>query len=250
MKIDVINISGKKVSSLELPQEIFEADINQQLIAQAIRVYRANQRQGTNRVKSRGDVVRTKAKVWRQKGTGRARHGARSAPIFVGGGAAHAPTGLETYSLKMSKKMKRKALFSALSTKAKDKQIMVIDGLDTIKPKTKQASQILTAISGYQRTKKLLLVMPKSLPNVIQATRNLAGVSLTSANRLNVYEILNHHQLVFLKDSIDSIIKTYLTPSPKKASPTTTKSSTPTTKPKSTPKKPTAKKTIKKQSAK
>jgi len=137
-KVDVYNLSGIKSGQMELPKNIFAVKINESLMAQAVRVYLSNQRKSRTKTKSRGEIVLTKAKWFRQKGTGRARHGARSAPIFVGGGVAHGPTGEQNYHLKMSKKMKKQALFSALTSKFKANEVMVIKDLAKIEPKTKK----------------------------------------------------------------------------------------------------------------
>ena len=120
--LDVYSTSGKKTSTTSVKKKFFEAKINSSLMAQAIRVYLSNQRQAPAKTKSRGEVKVTKKKVWRQKGTGRARHGSRNAPIFVGGGKAHGPSGTQNYKLKMSKKMKKASLFSALSEQFKAKK--------------------------------------------------------------------------------------------------------------------------------
>ena len=145
-KIDVYTITGTKSGQIELPKEIFAAKVNKPLMAQAVRVYLGNQRRSGARAQTRSEVNRTKAKWFRQKGTGHARHGARSAPIFVGGGKAHGPTGEENYHLKMSQAMKKKALFSALTARLNDNEIMVIKDLAKIEPKTKKMSEILNKL--------------------------------------------------------------------------------------------------------
>ncbi len=142
-KVDLYTINGTKSGQIDLPKEIFAAKINEPLMTQAVRVYLSNQRQALARAQTRSEVNRTKAKWFRQKGTGRARHGARSAPIFVGGGKAHGPTGEQNYCLKMSKAMKKKALFSALTAKLKDKEIIIVKGMEKVEPKTKKMSEIL-----------------------------------------------------------------------------------------------------------
>src|SRR3989344_1501184 len=131
------NVRGAKNGSLALPKEVFGVKINQPLMAQAVRVYLANQRQGNASTKSRGDISLTTAKWYRQKGTGRARHGAKSAPIFVGGGVAHGPKPKD-YSLNLPQKMKKAALYSELSLKAKDGEIKILSGLSKITPKSKE----------------------------------------------------------------------------------------------------------------
>ncbi len=213
-KIEVYDLTGAKSGQIELPKEIFAAKINQPLMAQAVRVYLSNQRRSLARAQTRGEVDRTKAKWFRQKGTGHARHGARSAPIFVGGGKAHGPTGEENYHLKMSQAMKRKALFSALTTKLRDKEIIVVKGLAKVEPKTKKMMEVMKNLkikTKNDKTKlKILLVLPKSITNVIRAGRNIEGVNLVQANSLNTYKVLNGGQIIFMEESLAKLKETFL----------------------------------------
>ncbi|MCJ7792515.1 MAG: 50S ribosomal protein L4 [Candidatus Marinimicrobia bacterium] len=208
-KADLYTLTGRKTGQISLPKEIFAASINEQLMAQAIRVYLANQRKAGAKTKTRGEVIGSRRKIWRQKGTGRARHSDRYAPIFVGGGRAHGPTGEENYKLKMSKAMKKKALFSALTSKLKAEEIVVIKGLAKIEPKTKAMVKTIKNLPLKKR-KKVLLVLPSVLENVIRAGRNLAGLELVQANQLNPYQILNHDQLVFMEESLEKLKETFL----------------------------------------
>ena len=223
LKIDLYTINSTKSGQIELPKEIFGAKINQPLMAQAVRVYLSNQRQASARVQTRSEVNRTKAKWFRQKGTGRARHGARSAPIFVGGGKAHGPTGEQNYCLKMSKAMKKKALFSALSAKLKDKEIIIVKGMEKVEPKTKKMSEILENLAKNWKLEisipkesrgagnwKLTLVLPQKLDNVTRAARNIPKVNLIQAALLNTYEVLNGGKLIFMRESIDKLKQTFL----------------------------------------
>lgn len=207
-KADLYTITGRKSGQLSLPKEIFGAPINEQLMAQAIRVYLSNQRKAKAKTKTRAEIRGSRRKIWRQKGTGRARHGDRYAPIFVGGGRAHGPTGKENYKLKMSKAMKKKALFSALTSKLKEKEVIAIKGLGKVEPKTKEMAKIITSLP-LKGKKKILLVLPTILDNVIRAGRNLAGVDLAQANQLNTYQILNHDQLVLMEESIEKLKETF-----------------------------------------
>jgi len=203
MKIPVFDISGKKTKDITLPKEIFEVKINPDLIAQALRTYTSNQHQRSSVVKTRGEVKRTKAKVWRQKGTGRARHGSRNAPIFVGGGVAHGPKVDPKARLKLSKKMRILALTSALSTKVKD--ILAVENLDSIKPKTKSAQTLLSKIVDYKHTLKdrILIVLPESQKNTLLSFRNLPGVEITQANRINIYEIIKSKKIILDPNSLE-----------------------------------------------
>jgi large subunit ribosomal protein L4 len=207
----VFDVKGKIAGHTELPEEIFGVKINSSLMSQAIRVYLANQRQGTSKTKDRGEVDRTTKKVWQQKGTGRARHGSRRAPIFVGGGRVFGPTPRDL-SLSISKKMKVLALFSALSSKLKDNQIKIIKGLEVIEPKTKLMAQVLKDL-GINRGSKTLLVMPKAgkeSESVYRAGRNIQGLEISSANSLNVYKILDNTLVLLMKDSIENIKNTFI----------------------------------------
>ena len=212
LKISVFNTSGKVVESYSLPKEIFGAPINTQIMTQAVRVYLANQRRGTVKTKSRGEVKISTRKIYRQKGTGRARHGAASAPIFVGGGIAFGPRQRD-YSLKLSQKMKTVALFSALSAKLKDGEIKIVSGLEKIEPKTKKMADIIGKLSLDVKNKQTLLVMPKGgkdFENVSKAARNIQGIRILSSNLLNTYQVLQSNQILFMKNSIDAIKETFL----------------------------------------
>lgn len=211
LNVSVFDIKGKVAGHIELPSEIFGAKINNPLMSQAVRVYLANQRQGTVKTKDRGEVNKTTKKIWQQKGTGRARHGSKRAPIFVGGGLAFGPKPRDL-SLSISKKMKTLALFSALSSKLKDNEIKIVKGLETVTPKTKIMSGVLKSL-GIQDDKKVLLIMPKAggeSQNVYRASRNIEGVEILSANTLNAYRILDNELILLMKDSIDVIKDTFV----------------------------------------
>lgn len=211
LNASVLDTKGKTVGHLTLPSEIFGVKVNEMLVAQAVRVYLANQRLGTAKTKDRGEVNRTTQKVWRQKGTGRARHGSRRAPIFVGGGVAFGPRPKDP-SLNLSKKMKNLALFSALSSKLLSSEIKIIKGLEKIDPKTKIMSTILKNL-GLEETQKILLVMPKistESQNVYRAARNIEGVQILSANTLNAYRVLDNKMILFMNDSINTIKDTFI----------------------------------------
>jgi len=213
-KTDLLDINGKKVGIINLPPEIFAAEISPQLMAQAVRVYLANQRKAHPKTKTRAEVNRTKAKWYRQKGTGRARHGSRAAPIFVGGGVAHGPTGEQNYKLKMPKKMKRVALFSALTSKFKEGEILVVKGLETIEPKTKKMAEILEKFQIPIRQPadkfQILLILPKLLKNIVLGGRNLKNLEITQANDLNAYQVLASDRLIFVPEAIDKLKEVFL----------------------------------------
>lgn len=213
IRVNLYNIAGKVKGKVTLPQEIFAAPINKKLIAQAIRVHLANCRQGTASVKTRGKIKGSGRKIWRQKGTGRARHGDRYAPIFVGGGVAHGPKPKD-FSLKLSKKMKRKALFGTLTLKLKRKRLVVVDDFNKLQPKTKEILKIMKNLKlktqNSNLKEKTLLVVPKKQESVILAGRNLENLSLSSPELLNSWEVLNCQKLVLAKEAILKLKKTFL----------------------------------------
>ncbi len=202
LTVSVYDVKGKSAGTLTLPVELFGQEINQKLLAQAVRVYRANQRQGTAKTKTRGEVSYSTRKLWKQKGTGRARHGGRGAPLFVKGGTAHGVK-LRDYSLSLSKNMKKAALISALSSKVAE--IKVVKGFEKIEQKTKIVASAFDTM-GLMAT-KTLFVLPKDLENVYKAARNIKGVTVTVADRLTTYDILQTKTLVFMQESIGVLEK-------------------------------------------
>jgi len=208
--VPMFDVKGAKAGTVALPKEIFGAKINDNLMAQAVRVYLANQRLGTASVKSRGEINASTKKIYRQKGTGRARHGAKSAPIFVHGGVAMGPKPHD-FSLKLPKKMKKAALLSALSAKLKDGEIKVLSGYEKIEPKTKSMDKALKNI--YKDGKRnVLLITYKSeneLDSLKRASRNLKDVKIINADLLNTYEVIRSRELLFLKSSINALKNTF-----------------------------------------
>jgi large subunit ribosomal protein L4 len=193
MVVPMYNTRGEEVGEVELRSDIFEVSINVPLMHQALVRQLANARQGTHTAKSRGEVNRTKAKWYRQKGTGRARHGSRNANLFVGGGVAHGPKPRK-YTKKMPRKMRRAALRSALSVKAMEKQIVVLDVLEMEAPKTKEMAVVLGNLGLDQR---VLILLPEQNEPVEKSARNLPQVKTLRANYLNVRDLLGHdHVLV------------------------------------------------------
>jgi large subunit ribosomal protein L4 len=206
MKVNVIDLSGKKsAASVSLPENIFGVKVSPVVLAQYIRVYLSRQRSSRAQAKTRGQVAGTTAKMWRQKGTGRARHGSRKAPIFVGGGKAHGPTGLENYNLRVSKKVRRLALLGALTSKVND--VRVVTSLDSVATKTNTLSKSLKSLIT-SKTPRLTLVLPDTKQNIIKASRNLDFITTTQASRLNAYEVLNSPLLVFTEDSLTKLTNT------------------------------------------
>lgn len=209
LSVEVFDVTGKSIGLVELPKEIFGAPINNVIMAQAIRVYLANQRQGTKSTKTRGEVRGSTRKIYKQKGTGRARHGAIRAPIFVHGGVAHGPKS-QDYSLLMPKKMKKAALFSALSSKARNNEIKIVKNLDKIEQKTKEMTKVLKNLNLDGKNNRVLLVLPSDLTNVQKASRNIEGVNTTVAQRLNTYEVLDNKMLLMMDLAVEEIKKHFL----------------------------------------
>lgn len=199
LKLPVLDLAGKKLTEIELPKEVFDAKVNLPLMAQAVRVYLSNQRRAFAKTKTRGEISGSTIKIWKQKGTGRARHGDRYAPIFVGGGRAHGPKGDQSYHLSLPKKMKKAALFSALTGKIEDKKVVIVDGLEKTKGKTKEAEKIITKLLGekFNRKKNHLLILAETYVKVKKGFRNLPYLNLSLLPYLNTHLILAHDYLIF-----------------------------------------------------
>jgi len=201
MEFPVVDTSGKEVSKVDLPTDIFEAKINVGLMHQAFVRQLANARQGTHSTLSRGEIRMTTAKWYRQKGTGRARHGAQSAPIFVGGGLAHGPKPRD-YTKKMPKKMRRGAIRSALSTLVRDNQLVVVDKLDMDTPKTKEVSQMLNGLVNDQSALILVTAEQKSMR---KSVNNLADAHSIIVNYLNIRDLLKYDKVIMPLDTLEVI---------------------------------------------
>jgi large subunit ribosomal protein L4 len=189
------------VGEVELRSDIFEVPVSVPLMHQALVRQLANARQGTHKTKSRGEVSRTKAKWYRQKGTGRARHGSRNAPVFVGGGIAHGPKPRD-YAKKMPRKMRRAALRSALSAKVADEQLVVVDELEMKEPKTKDMAQALAKLKLNQ---KVLILLPERNETVEKSVRNLPQVKVLRASYLNVRDLLGYDQVLIPVGALEVI---------------------------------------------
>lgn len=204
MTIDVFNTKGEKTGKMRLPKEIFGVEASPQLLAQAVRVYLANQKKARPKTKTRGEVVGSTRKIWRQKGTGRARHGDRYAPIFVGGGVAHGPRGI-LKRLTMPKKMKKKALLGSLSNKVREKKLLAVEGLEKIKLKTKEMAKVLQKLR--KKEIKTLLILKTDEKKVVRAARNIADVNIAYFNQLNCYQVINSDLIIFSKEALEDFNK-------------------------------------------
>jgi len=208
MKVDVLNMDGQKVKSVELSAKIFEAPINTSLMHQAYTRQIANARLGTHKTKGRSEVSGGGRKPWRQKGTGRARQGSIRSPQWVGGGKVHTPKPRD-YSQKMPRKMRRAALRSALSVKASDQSILVLDEITLSEPKTRQMSQLMNTLVGET---SVLVIIPEKNENYDQINRaanNMPDLKLILANYMNIRDLLGFDKVIIPLAALD-VIESYL----------------------------------------
>lgn len=204
MEVDVLNMEGEKIRTVELPAQIFEAPINIDLMHQAYIRQMANARLGTHSTKSRGEVSGGGKKPWKQKGTGRARQGSTRAPQWVGGGKVHTPKPRD-YTTPMPHKMRLAALRSALSARASEKAIVVVDGLSLAEAKTKLMAQVMTKLVGAESA--VILIPEKNEANeiIIRSANNLAGTKTMLASYLNIRDLLSFDKIVMPVQSLDVI---------------------------------------------
>lgn len=198
LSIPVYSLTGRAVGTLSLPKEFFGQKVNKKLLAQAVRVYSTNQKILPGSTKTRGEVEGSTAKIYRQKGTGRARHGSIRAPIFVGGGIVFGPKPRKV-RLELPQKMKKAALISALSSKMADKNIIGLAGIEKATGKTKEVADL---IKHLKFTTALIVVGVKA-ENMVRASKNIAHLTILPVNQLNAYEILRHKSLIISKESLE-----------------------------------------------
>ena len=202
--VKVYNMSGAEVGSIDLNDDIFAIDVNEHAMHLAVVQYLANQRQGTQSAKTRAEVSGGGRKPWRQKGTGRARQGSIRSPQWTGGGVVFAPKPRD-YSFKLNKKLKRIALKSALTTKAVENKIIVLDELILTEVKTKEMVKVLSNLNAD----KALIVMDGSNKNVMLSARNIPEVKTAAVNTINVYDLLKYNTLVMTKEAVAKIEEVY-----------------------------------------
>jgi len=207
MKVDVLNMQGEKVRQVELPAAIFEASINVDLMHQAFIRQMANARLGTHDTKVRGEVAGGGRKPWKQKGTGRARQGGTTAAQWVGGGRIHTPHPRK-YTQRMPLKMRRAALRSALTVKAAEAGIILVDELMLPEPKTKLMSQALNAIAGQARTLVLLPEKTAAYDAIYRATNNIESAKVLMAGYLNVRDVLGYDKVIMPVSALDVLTAT------------------------------------------
>ncbi|MBU1177223.1 50S ribosomal protein L4 [Patescibacteria group bacterium] len=212
MKQVIYNQKGEEIKTVELPADIFGLELNKDLVHQVVVTQMANARKVIAHTKDRSERRGGGRKPWRQKGTGRARHGSIRSPIWRGGGISFGPTKERVFTKKINKKMKQKALFMALSSKVKDKEMVLLDKLEIKEVKTKSMTSILNNLKDKLKkdlTKSVLIVLPKTDLKVIRANNNIAKTKTIRADSLNVLDVLNYKYLLMVQDSIDVIKKTY-----------------------------------------
>ena len=200
----VYNMEGKEVGTIELNDAVFGVEVNEHLVHMAVVQQLANNRQGTQKAKTRSEVSGGGRKPWRQKGTGHARQGSTRSPQWTGGGVVFAPVPRD-YSFKMNKKEKRAALKSALTSKVQDAKLIVVDELKFDAIKTKNFAAVMSNLN----VNKGLVVLAENDANVVLSARNMADVNTTLVNNINVYDVMNAKTVVLTKDAVAKIEEVY-----------------------------------------
>ena len=204
-KIDVIDMKGKKVSDIELADNIFGIKPNEAIVHSVLVNYLANQRQGTQSTKTRAEVSGGGKKPWRQKGTGRARQGSIRAPQWIKGGIALGPKP-RSYKYSVNKKEKRLAIKSVLSSKVLEKELTVVDKLELAEIKTKT---MVKALQDLKVEGKTLIILPENNKNVLMSSRNIEGVKTIVANNINVFDLLKYNNLILPVDTVKKLEEVY-----------------------------------------
>lgn len=204
-KIDVYDIKGKKVSDIELADNVFGIEPNENIVHSVLVNYLANQRQGTQSTKTRAEVRGGGRKPWRQKGTGRARQGSIRAPQWIKGGIALGPKP-RSYKYTVNKKERRLAIKSILSSKVLEKELTVVDKLELKEIKTKS---MVNALSALKVEGKTLIVVPENNKNVLMSARNIEGVKTITANNINVFDLLKYTNLILPVDTVKKLEEVY-----------------------------------------
>lgn len=200
-KVNVYNMLGEQTGEIELDENVFGIEVNEHVLYEVVKNQLANRRQGTQSSKTRAEVRGGGRKPWRQKGTGRARHGSTRSPIWVGGGVTFAPKPRD-YSYKVPKKIKRLAMKSALTSKVLNGEIVVLEELNMEEPKTKGMTDLL---SNIKSGKKALIIIDDKNINVIKSANNIPNVQTLAINTLNVYDILNSDTFIITKEGIRKV---------------------------------------------
>lgn len=200
-KVALYNQAGSQVGEVELADAVFGIEPNNSVLFDAIVMQRASQRQGTAKVKGRSEVAGGGRKPWRQKGTGRARQGSIRSPQWRGGGIVFGPTP-RSYSYKLPKKVRRLAIKSALSSKVLENELLVLEGLAFDAPKTKEMTSVL---KGLEINRKALIVTADASENVALSARNIPGVTVITANGVNVLDVVSHDKVIFTKEAVQKL---------------------------------------------
>ena len=198
-KTALLSLKGEKIKDIKLDDNVWGITPNDQVVYEHINLFMANRIQGTHATKTRSDVSGGGRKPWRQKGTGNARQGSTRAPHWVGGGVVFGPSANRNYTKKMNKKERKLALKSALTYKANDRDIIVVDKFEAETNKTKD---MLKVLEGLNATGKTLIVTTELTENLILATRNIADVKLVLANELNTYDVLYVNKIIITEDAV------------------------------------------------
>lgn len=212
MKVKLYNQQGENIGQTELPADIFELEMNSDLVHQAVVTQMANSRKVIAHTKDRSEVSGGGKKPWRQKGTGRARHGSNRSPIWRGGGITFGPTKQRVFKKKINKTMKKKALLIALSSKVKDNEIIVLDKLELAEAKTKRMKEVINGLKNKtdkNLDKGTLIVLSHTDEKIVRAGKNIPKVKTIKADSLNILDVLSHKYLILLQESIGLIKKTY-----------------------------------------
>lgn len=206
-KATVYNLEGKKVKDIDLNKEIFDIEVKEEVLHKVITAYLSNKRNVVAHAKGRSEVRGGGAKPWKQKGTGRARHGSNRSPIWIGGGVTFGPSSSRNFKKKINKKEKKKALFMSLSSKVADKKIIIVDEIKLDKISTKDFVKKINKLPI--KKENALIILDKKDEKVIKSINNLPEINSTAAKSLNSYNILKHDSLIVTIKALEDLEKHY-----------------------------------------
>jgi large subunit ribosomal protein L4 len=209
LSLPIYNLEGEKTGTIKLPDKIFGLKINNNLIYQVINVQLANRRKHLAKAKGRGEVRGGGRKPWRQKGTGRARHGSIRSPLWKGGGVTFGPNPEKIFNRKINKKAKRKAILMVLSSKVNDKELVIVEEFKIKEAKTKVMANLINKVLKEEKKPSILLAASQKDENLIKATRNISNTKIIPVNSLNVFDLLSFKYLFLDKEGIKIIEKIY-----------------------------------------
>lgn len=206
MTVDVLTKDGSKAGSIELPASVFGIEPSEHAMYLAVRAYLANRRQGTHKTKTRTEVSGGGKKPFKQKGTGGARRGSSRSPLMPGGGTVHGPKP-HLYTLELPVKVKRLARKSALTLRARENNLVVVEDFTLSAPKTREVATMLNAVKCGGS--KVLVLLPTANETFVRSARNIAGVTTFPADKISAYDVLNHTKILIFKSAIDTIAKSF-----------------------------------------